>query len=306
MNVLLVQPPVFPHQHENNRHSPSRGMSPFSNMASQSSKRKRDDDGDEMSVSPTPAQRQLARPKKMLRLPEPPSRTLPLPRLLETLDADQLRSVLQTICERRPDIQEEVLTGAPRPTAANSLQVLHSYQQKLAEAMPYGHTSSDYAYFRVKQPLAALVSAIMDFTPQHLPPMENQTNLSLVYLDGVTKIAHAMPHWDSQVYRHHKDHVYDELAKAWTMVISEAAKRGGGFTLHTEGWDQALAEHSERAGGRLQPAIDALANHVGWMNSNQNQDQNQDQSQNGPSGQHTFLNQLLNGTYGSSVRVGPF
>lgn len=266
---------------------------------SQSSKRKREDDGDEMSVSPTPAQRQLARPKKMLRMPEPASRTLPLPRLLETLDGNQLRAVLQTICERRPDIQEEVLSGAPRPTAANSLQVLHSYQQKLAEAMPYGHSSSDYAYYRVKQPLAALVNAIMDFTPQYLPPIENQANLSLVYLDGVTKIAHAMPDWDSQTYRHHKDHVYDELAKAWTMVISEAAKRGGGFTLHTEGWDQVLAKHSEQAGGRLQPAINALASHVGWMNSHQSE------SQAGPAGQNNFLNQLLNGTYGSSVRVGP-
>lgn len=277
-------------------------VSPFSNMASQASKRKRDDDGDEMSVSPTPAQRQLARPRKIQRMPEPPSRTLPLPRLLETLDVTQLRSVLQTICERRTDIQEEVLSGAPRPTAANSLQVLHSYQQKLVEAMPLGHTTSDYAYYRVKQPLAALVNAIMDFTPQYLPPMETQTNLSLVYLDGVTKIAHTMPQWDSQTYRHHKDHVYDELAKAWTMVISEAAKRGGGFTLHTEGWDQVLADHSEQAGGRLQSAINALADHVGWMNSNQNQDQNEGSS----SGQHTFLNQLLNGTYGSSVRVGQF
>lgn len=274
-------------------------------MASQGKRKRRaDDDDDEMSVSPqnspSPAQRQLARPKKMQRLPEPPSRTLPLPRLLETLDSNQLRTVLQTICERRPDIQEEVLNGAPRPTAANSLQVLDSYRHKLTEAMPYGHSSSDYAYYRVKQPLNALVNAIMDFTPQYLPPVENQPSISLIYLDGVTKIAHSMPDWDSQTYRHHKDHVYDELAKAWTMVISEAAKRGGGFTLHTEGWDQVLAKHSEQAGGRLQPAINALASHVGWASSHQTD------SSGGPSEQSSILDQLLNGSYGSTVRVGPF
>lgn len=281
-------------------------VSPFTNMASQNKRKRRaEDDDDEMSVSPqnspSPAQRQLARPpKKMQRLPEPPSRTLPLPRLLETLDSTQLRAVLQAICERRADIQEEVLSGAPRPTAANSLQVLDSYRQTLTEAMPYGHSSSDYAYYRVKQPLAALVNAIMDFTPQYLPPIENQASISLVYLDGVTKIAHSMPHWDSQTYRHHKDHVYDELAKAWTMVISEAAKRGGGFTLHNEGWAEVLAKHNEQAGGRLQPAVHALANHVGWMNSDQNS------SSAGSSEQGSFLNQLLNGSYGSPVRVGPF
>lgn len=275
-------------------------------MASQSKRKRRaEDDDDEMSVSPqnspSPAQRQLARPpRKMQRLPEPPSRTLPLPRLLETLDSTQLRTVLQTICERRPDIQEEVLSGAPRPTAANSLQVLESYRQKLTEAMPYGHSSSDYAYYRVKQPLAALVNAIMDFTPQYLPPIENQASVSLMYLDGVTKIAHSMPNWDSQTYRHHKDHVYDELAKAWAMAISEAAKRGGGFTLHNEAWDQNLAKHNEQAGGRLQPAVHALASHVGWMNSNQNAPSG------GPSDQSSILNQLLNASYGSPVRVGPF
>lgn len=273
-------------------------------MASSSRKRKAsDDDGDEMSVSPlsspAPHQRQLARPNKRSRLPEPPSRTLPLPRLLETLDNTQLRTVLQRICERRPDIQEEVLNGAPRPSSQSTLQVLESYQQRIAESMPYGHSSSDYAYYRVKQHLAALVSAIMDFTPQYLPPLENQTDVSLEYLDGITKIAHSMPNWDSQTYRHHKDHVYDEIAKAWAMVIAEAAKRGGGFALSRDGWDQVLAKHNAQAGGRLQPAINALASNVGWM-------ENQNASPAGPSQQHSVLNQLLNGSYGSPVRVGPF
>ncbi|KAF3760568.1 Cut8-domain-containing protein [Cryphonectria parasitica EP155] len=304
MNVLLAQPPVFPHQHENPRLSPSRGMSPLSNMASKSNKRQREDDGDEMSVSPQSspslAQRQLARPRKMRRVPEPQARSLPLPRLLETLDNNQLRTVLQTICDQRPDIQEQVLSGAPRPTAANSLQVLESYQQKLVEAMPLGHSSSDYAYYRVKHHLGALVDAIMDFTPQYLPPAEDQASISLMYLDGVTKIAHSLPNWDSQTYRHHKDHVYDEIAKAWTMVISEAAKRGGGFTLHREGWDQLLAKHNEQAGGRLQPAVNTLANHVGWTSADQHA------TAGGSSGQDSILDQLLNGSYGSAVRVGPF
>ena len=281
-----------------------RPVSPFANMASASRKRKAsDEDGDEMSVSPlsspAPHQRQLARPSKKSRLPEPPSRTLPLPRLLETLDTTQLRTVLQRICERRPDIQEEVLNGAPRPTAASTLQVLESYRQRLTESMPYGHSSSDYAYYRVKQHLAALVSAIMDFTPQYLPPVEDQTDVSLMYLDGITKIAHSMPNWDSQTYRHHKDHVYDEVAKAWAMVITGAAKRGGGFTLHRDGWDQVLAKHNEQAGGRLQPAMNAMASQVGWM-------ENQNAPSGGPSDQNSVLNQLLNGSYGSPVRVGPF
>lgn len=302
MPCVCAKHAVFLQIHDVNLFISSK-VSPFSTMASSSKKRKADDDIDEMSVSPmnspAPAHRQLARPQKRMRQPEPPSQRLPLPRLLETLDTNQLRMVLQRICEQRPDIQEEVLSGAPRPAASSTLLVLESYRQKLADAMPYGHSSSDYAYYRVKQPLAALVNAIVDFTPQYLPPLEHQTSISLIYLDGVTKIAHTMPNWDSQTYRHHKDHIYDELAKAWGLVISEAAKRGGGFSLHTEGWDQVLAKHNEQAGGRLQPAIHALAS-TGWMGSNQNSPPD------GPSDQNSILNQLLNGSYGSAVRVGPF
>ena len=69
-----------------------------------SRKRKADEDGDEMSVSPmnSPAisNRPLSRPTKKARAVEVTGRPLSLPRLLETLDSTQLRTVLRAICER--------------------------------------------------------------------------------------------------------------------------------------------------------------------------------------------------------------
>jgi protein Cut8 len=301
MNVLLSpHPPLFPHQHE--RRSPPRSMSPYS-MASK--KRKADDDNDEMSVSPTSspaiASRQLARPMKKVRAGNDMSgRPLPLPRLLETLDTEQLRTVLQTICERHPDLGREVVNGAPRPTVAAALGVLEEYQQKLRASFPFGNTSSDYTYFRVKQPLAALVDAISDFTPQYLPPTEQQTNISLQYLDGATKIIHDLPDWESQQYRHHKHNAYDELSNAWALVITEGAKRGGGIVLHTGGWDQVLAKHNQQSGGRLEQAINAMANEVGWIGTNANAPGT------GTSDPNSIINQIMSGAYGSPVRVGPW
>lgn len=271
-----------------------------------SKKRKADDDNDEMSVSPqnSPAtsSRQLARPSKKVRAGGDMSgRPLPLPRLLETLDNAQLRTVLQTICERHPDIGREVVTSAPRPSVASALQVLGEYQQKLRAAVPFGQSSSDYTYFRVKQPLVALVDAISDFTPQFLPPTEQQMNTSLQFLDGATKIIHELPDWESQQYRHHKDNAYDEISGAWAMVITEAAKRGGGFMLHTGGWDQRLAKHNQQSGGKLEQAMHAMATQVGWMGNNQGAAPSA-----GLSEPNSILNQLINGTYGSPVRVGPW
>jgi hypothetical protein len=273
-----------------------------------SRKRKADDDNDEMSVSPlsSPAtsSRQLApRPSKKVRGgSDMAGRPLSLPRLLETLDNTQLRTVLQTICERHPDIGREVVSSAPRPSVASALQVLGEYQQKLRAAVPFGQSSSDYTYFRVKQPLAALVDAISDFTPQFLPPAEQQTNISLQYLDAATKVIHELPDWESQQYRHHKDNAYDEISGAWAMVITEAAKRGGGFVLHTGGWDQRLAKHNQQSGGKLEQAMSAMATGVPWAGNSANAPP----TSSGLSDPNSILNQLINGTYGSPVRVGPW
>ena len=266
-----------------------------------SRKRKADDDGEEMSVSPlsSPAvsTRQIVRPSKKARAVDVVGRPLSLPRLLETLDATQLRTVLERICETRPEIGQEVVTQAPRPAVSSALQVLDGYMEKYKAAVPYGEPSAEYIYFRVKGPLVAFLDALSDFTPQYLPPNEAQATHSLQYLDGATKLVHDLPDWEPQAYRYHKENAYDELSKAWALVINEAAKRGGGFNLHTGGWDQRLAKHNEQSGGRLAAAMNAMASNVGWIgNSNAGTQSNQD----------SILNQLLSGTYGTPVRVGPW
>lgn len=319
MNVLLSpQPPphTTPRQHEAHRLSASRPRMPglftnpdpfavsphTSNMNNR--KRRLDDDGDEMAVSPntSPAlpPRQLARPAKKIRSNDIVGKPLALNRLLETLDSTQLRMVLEKICEHHPAIGHEVATGAPRPTVASALEVLAGYQERLKAAVPYGNSSTEYTYYRVKQPLVALLDALSDFTPQYLPPIENQASASLQFLDGATKIIHALPDWDSQSYRHHKENAYDEIAMAWALVVSEAAKRGGGFVLHTGGWDQRVAKHNEQSGNRLQAAVNAMASNVGWIGSPHGA------GQGSPNDPASIRNQLMSGTYGAPVKVGPW
>ncbi|KAH8202964.1 hypothetical protein TruAng_002910 [Truncatella angustata] len=264
-------------------------------------KRKADDDVD-MSGSPSssPAfqNRQLSRPQKKIRANDIAGRPLPLPRLLETLDAASLRSVLQQICERQPEIGQEVARSAPRPSIASAFQVLAEYQQKLQIAFPYGETSSDYAYHRVKAPLVNLLDALADFTPQYLPPNEPQANISLEYLDGVTKVLHGLPDWESKGYRHHKENAYDEISRAWALVIDEAAKKAGGFVLHSGGWDQILVKHNQQSGGRLASAMSAMTNNVGWVGGPGGSPQDQQQP--------SVLDEILSGQYGAPVRVGPW
>lgn len=264
-------------------------------------KRKADDDGldDNMSISPqdSPAitPRNIARPSKKVRANEVTGRPLSLPRLLETLDAQSLRSVLQTICERHPDIGSEVVTSAPRPSVPAALDVLSQYQDRLRDAFPFGgDAGSDYAYNRVRHALTDLIDALIDFTPQYLPPIETQATVSLSFLDGVTKVVHELPDWNSQSHRHHKDNAYDEISKAWALVISEASKKGGGFHLHSGGWDQTLVKHNQESGGHMQVAVNALGTNLGWMGGNAGM---------GSGDPGSIRNQLLSGTYGTNLPV---
>ncbi|KAI9701594.1 MAG: Tethering factor for nuclear proteasome sts1 [Candelina mexicana] len=198
--------------------------------------------------------------------PNVSGRPLALSRLLETLDAQAMRTVLGSLCERHPEIGTEVVSTAPRPSVSSALNVLSNYESCLKASFPFGgNSSSDYAYNRVKQPLAELLDALNDFTPHFLPPNESQASTSLSFLDGATEIVHRLPAWDSFQNNLQKQTAYEEISKAWALVVREAAKRGGGIQLQYGGWDQKLAKHNERADGRMQSAINDLRSNLGWI-----------------------------------------
>ncbi|KAJ5231619.1 Tethering factor for nuclear proteasome sts1 [Penicillium citrinum] len=312
MNSLVATPPVPPHFYEHSRFSPSRIMStPSSSYTSR--KRKADDEGNDhdgrMSASPTnsPAftPRQLPSFRNIKRSrPNVSGRPLSLPRLLETLDTDALRTVVRTMCERHPQLADEVAHTSPRPSVSSTLQVLRNYQAVLQSSFPLGgNTESDYAYNRVRQPLTNLLEALSDFTPNFLPPNETQPSVSLSYLDGATDIIHALPRWSTPQNNIERDSAYDEICKAWILVIREAGKRGGGIQLQYGGWDQKLAKHNHTSGGKLQAAVNELGSSLGWMNGPDSQSHSPGGSELG-----SIRDQLFSGTYGlgTPVKVGPW
>ena len=277
-----------------------------------SRKRKADEDElrheDRMSASPSgspaiasqplPLQRSIKRVKS-----GPAGRPLALSRLLETLDAESLRGVLRTICEHHPSIGTEVVNAAPRPSVSSALDVLKNYESAFRASFPFGgNSTSDYAYNRVRQPLMALLDALNDFTPHFLPPNEPQATQALTFLDGATEMIHRLPSWDSFQNNLHKQNAYEEISKAWALVLKEAAKRAGGIQLQYGGWDQKLAKHNQQSHGRMQEAVNEMNSILGWIGG---QGPNP-QASNRTSDISTIRQELLSGTYGAPVRVGPW
>lgn len=192
-------------------------------------------------------------------------RPLPLSRLFESVDSNTLKNILQTMCDRHPELAKEVSELAPRPTVASALETLRNYEAAYRSAFPYGGNSTgDYAHNRVRPALMELLDALSDYTPHFLPPNESQASVSLSFLDGATDFIHRLPSWENPLHNHPKQMAYEEMAKAWILVIQEAAKRGAGISLQYGGWETKLTKHNEHSGGRMESAVTQMRQTVAW------------------------------------------
>ena len=229
-------------------------------------------------------------------------RPLTVERLLETLDTDSLRSVLRSLCSSHPDLKDEVVHLSPRPSIQSTLQVLRQYHTHLMSSFPLDpNPRSDYCYDRVRPQLQELLNALTDFTPHFLPPNEMQSSTSLSYLDGVTQLIHDLPAWDNSQHNYAKSNAYEEISRAWTVVVKEASKRGGGIQLQYGGWQDKLRRHNEISGGKMQEAFEELMTALGWLRPEQPNAGHQ-QAQ-----QQSIRQQLFSGTYGQeqpAIRAG--
>jgi protein Cut8 len=186
-------------------------------------------------------------------------RPLPLSRLLENVDSETVKNILKTVVDRHPELLKEVTELAPRPTPQCALTTLQNYEKAYRHAFPYGgNVHSDYHHNRVRPALNYLLDALSDYTPHFLPPHEAQHSVSLEFLDGATQIIHRLPEWDNPLHNVSKQTAYEEIAKAWILVIEESGKKGAGITLQYGGWDTKIAKHNQESGGRLESVVEAI------------------------------------------------
>ena len=224
-------------------------------------------------------------------------RPLTLSRLLQTMDLLSMQRTVSALCEKHSELAAEFTELAPAPSVHSTLAALRKYEESLDEAFPYGARNTDYAFNRVRPQLMELLEALDDFTPHFLPPREQQTTVSLDFLDNATSIIHRIPTWDNAQNNHHKETAYEEMAKAWAVVIKEAKSRGGGIQIIYGGWHEKLTQHNQRSGGKLQAAVQELSRSVDWLGAGTRETipEQGDMA--------SLRQQLLAGTYGSSQGV---
>jgi protein Cut8 len=87
------------------------------------------------------------------------------------------------------------------------------------------------------------------------------------------------------------------MAKAWAIVIREAAKKAGGIQLQYGGWDQKIAKHNDISGGKMLEAVNELRGGLGWMGADA-------PAANKPEDAMSIRQQLLSGNYGMGTTAG--
>lgn len=198
-------------------------------------------------------------------------RSLPVSRLVETLDKKALEALITSLVQARPDLTQHVLSLAPTVTINTALEALREKLEQIYHGLPYkGDQSGDYAYLRVKPGIEDFLNSLTDYTSHFLPPNEQQPSNSLAFLDAATMLLHRLPQWQTPENNHSKQVAYDRISEAWVLALQEASRRANGLGLAYGGWQHKLSQHNEMSNGLLTSAVNCLKCELRWLN-NQNQ-----------------------------------
>lgn len=216
---------------------------------------------------------QLSRFKK-IRTPRVRGQSLPVLRLLEVLDQEALKGLLQTVMTHHPEIVQTVVQVAPKPSAAEAVDLIRQKAAALKAHLPYKcDVESDYSYIRVKPYLTELFSCMSDFILAILPPMESFLQTSITTMDSVLVTIHELPDFSNKEFQYTKTMAFEQIAELWLTLlkhhrgelVEDAEDAATPHVVNAIEWAKTIEEmrvlelaekHNELSGGKLQSVVD--------------------------------------------------
>ncbi|KAI9597635.1 Cut8 six-helix bundle-domain-containing protein [Syncephalis fuscata] len=197
---------------------------------------------------------------------------LPLPKLLESLDKQQLTTLLTTLVDKHPHLRPEVVAQLPRPTIQNVTSALNALSRRLHAAFPYSRTGpgrDDYTFYRVRPVLDELRTSLLQYGDHFVQASEHSVT-SFAYLALAASIIEQMPHWDNPEHeRAYRGDLYRRLAERWQLAVDVAAKCATEGKIYGEQtvseWYRCLERHCAQSDGTLDNVLDSFRKGLGWM-----------------------------------------
>ncbi|CAN3371132.1 tethering factor for nuclear proteasome Sts1p [Diutina catenulata] len=230
-------------------------------------RRKRPRDSDEPAkmfpaCAPAPGGRH-----KRTKVPRIHGQRLPVARMMEVMDRDQLQRMLGELMHHHPEIEDTIVHRiAPRPRVDDCIELL---RQKLADVgahLPYKcDHESDYSYLRVKPRISELLQTMSDFVLHFLPPVETDVCNSLAFLEAATSVLDDLPNFTSLEFQFTRQTAYEQLANTWMLVVScdgdDASQAAKARQLTKMAVLDRLSRHNVFARGKFDAVIEFLKAH---------------------------------------------
>ncbi|KAJ3084284.1 Tethering factor for nuclear proteasome sts1 [Rhizoclosmatium hyalinum] len=167
-------------------------------------------------------------------------RSLPLARILETLEKDQLLGLLKDLVKADPSLASKAAALLPRPTLDSAARHLLQSLDALDQAFPYSQRgrdrSSDYAANRVKKHLQHSLEILSLYLTHFTEPCSYPLNLiheypqqSFAFLSfAASQILPRLPIFQTSARNqdsHGTHEAYRLVARAWRVSIAECNRR---------------------------------------------------------------------------------
>lgn len=215
------------------------------------------------------------------------SRPLPINRLVETLDKKALETLITSLVQQNPHLNNQINQIAPKITISVAISALEGKFQAIFDNLPYKvDPRGDYAYLRVRPYIEEFLHSMHDFICHFLPPHEQQITNSLAFLDSVTMMLHKLPKWNNDAHNSSRRAAYDLICNAWMVTLQEACvvsnnnnneehnnnhHTGVTLSLAFGGWQKKLEQHDELSVDHLLiPAVNFIRQELDWINNNNN------------------------------------
>lgn len=159
---------------------------------------------------------------KKSRTPRILGQSLPINRLVEVLDHKSLQTVIDSLLVHHPEIASTISKLSPRPSLANSLELIERKFQCITDHLPYKcDVESDYSYLRIKPHLNEFLNCLLDFILSLLPPVETSLLTSSKFLHTITSLMHTLPNFSNNEFQYTRSMAYEQILNAWLIVLSQ-------------------------------------------------------------------------------------
>ncbi|KAI8988132.1 Cut8 six-helix bundle-domain-containing protein [Mycotypha africana] len=141
--------------------------------------------------------------------------------LLDTLQKNDLLSILNSMLKKQPDLKQDLLNYIPLPTILSSMNVLMDMEKKFLNSFPFnknGPGRDDYTFSRVRENLMDYIDTIIQYANHFTSVMVFPTTC-FTFLDHATHMAHRLPTWNNQENNQYKAELYQHLNDFWKLAI---------------------------------------------------------------------------------------